>query len=135
MVAVACATCDAFDYLGDYCFPYTCTGGVSGTLKLGLFDLGGNHYMVSGLAIQSTPTFGQVVVHGNGELIGGSLQFTLTQAASVGTSAATAVSHFVINLSSPVLAGTLKGILLTVNPNNVAFGSCTTTFAVCPSLP
>ena len=40
MVAVACATCDAFDYLGDYCFPYTCTGGVSGTLKLGLFDLG-----------------------------------------------------------------------------------------------
>ena len=135
MVVTTCVTSDAFDYLGDYCFPYTCTGGVSGTLKLGLFDLGGNHYMVSGLAIQSTPTFGQVVVHGNGELIGGSLQFTLTQAASVGTSAATAVSHFVINLSSPVLAGTLKGILLTVNPNNVAFGSCTTTFAVCPSLP
>lgn len=64
----------AGDYLGEFCFEATSsTDGSTYTMKLGITQMGGNHFQVAG-------TWESIPINGNAEMIDNNIEFTLTYA-------------------------------------------------------
>ena len=63
----------AGDYLGQFCFEATGSDSTTYIMKLGISNMGDNHFQVAG-TWQSTP------INGNAEIIDGNIEFTLTYA-------------------------------------------------------
>ena len=68
----------AGDYLGEYCFRAVTIENDTHLLKLGISDMGGNHYQIAGTWNREDGTNRSTPVNGNLELIGNNLEATLT---------------------------------------------------------
>ena len=100
----------AGDYLGQFCFEATGSDNITYMMKLGITDMGDNHFQVAG-TMQSTP------INGNAEIIDGNIEFTLTWAYFDQTYIYSRVAHMQLDGS---LNGYLRGVRTEVNSSQVS---------------
>jgi hypothetical protein len=71
---------NANDYLGEFCWNFSSTNEVAGSMRVGVTRLGDGHFLVSGKATVTTPINGQFPVFGNAEWVDGDIVLTVTNA-------------------------------------------------------
>jgi hypothetical protein len=75
VLAAACPAA-AGDYLGDVCWSWAESHGLAGSIRAGLYHIGGGHYLLSGSFTQTSGGFYQSAISGNAEYLGGSYELT-----------------------------------------------------------
>jgi len=98
---------EAAEYLGEICWSFAYTDSpISGTVRLGVSHLGGGHYLLSGSQTWGTH---QAPLHGSAQVIGETIELTLTMAESAALASSAAnggtptysvlviISHAVLN--------------------------------------
>ncbi len=117
LIGISLSKVEAFNYLGDFCWNFECpTYGSSGKLELGVSHIGGGHYLLSGIAIVTSPEFEQGILYGNAEFIGDNIQLILIHSNSDQNSAWNEIFHCLLDPST--LNGFCKGIDNWTNDKN-----------------
>jgi hypothetical protein len=101
----------AGDYLGEFCFEATSsTDGTIYVMKLGITDMGGNHFQVAG-TWESTPK------NGNAEMIDNNIEFTLTYAYRDPSFVYSRVAHMELDSS---LNGYIRAVKIQVDSSGAS---------------
>jgi hypothetical protein len=133
LTVIVSSKVEASDYLGDFCWQFTPTLADPGVpnfiVKLGVFEMGGGHYLLGGKG-----------GHGNAKIDGNNVLVTLTVSAAGGGTGGNdmMVGTYNITLDISTLGGTLAAIAhnhedtdaLTIADHNYFKG--TMTFIPCP---
>jgi len=107
MTGLISSKADASDYIGDFCWDVVGEGGAS-IVKLGVSDLGGQHYLLTGKMINKSDKTLQNILNGNVEFIGTKYYGTIVGSGKDNTSMWTGTTFITLNDSD--LNGTAEGI-------------------------
>lgn len=115
-------------FITDLCWSYQVSDGVSGTLRLGLFDIGGGHFLLSGKYTHNTGE--ENAIHGNAEILSDKKMHSTLINASSGSDYVSSTTLKIV-LDSNTLNGDFKGIT-TDSINGTSSFSGTLTYTTCP---
>ncbi len=123
-------------YLGDLCWEVAEEGSEGYILKLAVSDVGNNHLTLNGIEIsdQGEPRADGEIVHGNAELVGNEVLFSLN--ATSNSAEEIAAVTYSISISTTSLSGTYEGVATVHDKLEdvtiVGYGSGTFTNLSCP---
>ncbi len=120
------------EFLGDVCWTFAGSQLTSGTVRAGVYHIGGGHYLLSGVSSVSFPISFQTPINGNAEFIGGNIQLTMLVAGRPGGHATHVVYHVVLNPAT--LNGDYVGGATDMTDSSAEFGltSGSVTHITCP---
>jgi hypothetical protein len=105
MTGIISSKADASDFIGDFCWDVVGDGSM---LKLGVSNLGGQHYLLTGKIINKSDKTLQNIINGNVEFIGTKYYGTLVNAGKDNTAMWTGTNFITLNDSD--LNGTIESI-------------------------
>lgn len=81
ILTVVCPNAQAAQYAGEYCWEFGGTrSSRANILRLGVFHIGDDHYLVSGTTEMTETSLNKALVNGNMELIRGEVRINLSKA-------------------------------------------------------
>ena len=121
------------EFLGDLCWTFAGSQSSSGTVRAGVYHIGGGHYLLSGVSTVTLPLLSfKAPIHGNAEFIDNEIQLTMVVANRLLGDATHVVYHVVLNPAT--LSGTYVGggADITSSSADFAFLSGSVTNIACP---